>query len=657
MKRVSLPLLVLLAACAPDAPPPESPHAFQITASPPANAEPTKLDAAQRARDQELAKKIDPILDAFGNIDPHVSPDGKKLAFRSNRDGVPELFVADPSEPAEAAKKIVPGPERVGAIHWTADGKWIVFTRDEGADENWRIYRVKPDGTDLGVVTPGEKLHRDEPVLPRSKAGVIVFASHDPKSASGAVTVAQVDGSSSKVVYTDPVTGGIIAVTPDATHALYERYGSPTDQVLLDVDLVSGKAKQLYPAEGKAVGIAAADYSADGKRVFVATNEGTETNVLLALDATTYKETARVVQDRPSTASFGEVGVSPKGDRLCVVVDAGNHSEVRVHDARTLKFERDVKLPLGSAGACTFTDDGKHFTVTTTTPDTPTDFGWVDPSTGKFEPLRADKRPGLADLAPLETTLATIPAHDKLVIPLHSYLPKNRDPQKKLPVLVHFHGGPASSSSVGWNWMARAFTAQGFAFVEPNIRGSTGFGRAYEMADNKEKRADALKDVETVNAWVRQQPWADPNRVVIFGGSYGGYLVLMGLTRQPKIWSAGVDLVGISNLVTFMSSTDQAIRAAFVDEFGDLDRDRKLLEEFSPMRDREKIVAPLFVYQGQNDPRVARPESDQMVASLRGRKIPVEYMVAMNEGHSVDRRENKSAFVARVTRFLAEQLK
>ena len=132
--------------------------------------------------------------------------------------------------------------------------------------------------------------------------------------------------------------------------------------------------------------------------------------------------------------------------------------------------------------------------------------------------------------------------------------------------------------------------------------------------------------------------------------------MLMGLTRQTSIWSAGVDIVGVANLFTFLKSTDQAIRSAFVDEFGDLEKDQKLLEEFSPMRDKDKITAPLFVYQGQNDPRVPRPESDQVVQSLRSRNVPVEYMVAPDEGHSLDRRHNKVEFATRVLRFLGDHV-
>jgi dipeptidyl aminopeptidase/acylaminoacyl peptidase len=163
-----------------------------------------------------------------------------------------------------------------------------------------------------------------------------------------------------------------------------------------------------------------------------------------------------------------------------------------------------------------------------------------------------------------------------------------------------------------------------------------------------------MRDLEAVNAWTKAQPWADPKRVIAMGPSYGGYSVLMALTRQAPLWRAGVEYMGIANLVTFLQSTDQAIRAVFVDEFGDLDRDRALLEEFSPLRDVDRIAAPLFVYAGQNDPRVPRAESDQVVRALRARGIPVEYEVAADEGHSLDRRENRVEFLTRVARFLED---
>ena len=233
-------------------------------------------------------------------------------------------------------------------------------------------------------------------------------------------------------------------------------------------------------------------------------------------------------------------------------------------------------------------------------------------------------------------------------------LPKGRS--GKLPVIVSYHGGPAGSSRIRWSALSAFFLAQGYAWVEPNVRGSTGFGRAYEEADNGPKRLEAFKDIETTGRWVASQPWADPRRVVVFGGSYGGYTVLIGLTRMPDLWRAGVDLFGVANVRTTLTTTMGLIREVFVLEFGDADKDAPFLESISPLNDVDKIVAPLFVYAGANDPRVPRSESDMIVRALREHRVPVEYMVAENEGHSLAHKENVVQFLARSGHFLEQHL-
>jgi dipeptidyl aminopeptidase/acylaminoacyl peptidase len=388
----------------------------------------------------------------------------------------------------------------------------------------------------------------------------------------------------------------------------------------------------------------------------VAADDGAEGQYVYALDPATGAVLARYKQDEPPSAFVSALQVSPRGDQIAISVNAGNHTEVRILDASTLALRTKVQVPLGWIESTRYSEDGTRFGLTISTPEVPKDVFAVDARTGTVAPLRKDARAGLESMASLRTSIERVKSFDGLTIPINTYLPDSGG-GTKLPVIVSFHGGPAWSYQVRWSVSSRFFTQLGYAYLEPNVRGSTGFGRAYEMADDREKRADWLKDVETVNAWVKAQPWADPQRVVVMGGSYGGYTVLMALTRQPALWRVGVEMVGVANLFTFLQTTDQAIRAIFVQEFGDLEKDRELLERFSPMRDVNQIVAPLFVYAGANDPRVPRAESDQIVNALRSRNVPVEYMVAENEGHSLDRRENQVEFFTRVARFLEDQLK
>ncbi|HVY45912.1 MAG TPA: S9 family peptidase [Minicystis sp.] len=664
MRIASTLLLVpLFAACAaeptpapvePAAPPPAPSAAPSAAPAPEANADPDVPSAADKAVEAQRAPLATALVDAFTNSAPFFTRDGKRVLFTSNRDGAPELYLGDVAAPSAPPVALTRGPERVDSADVSRDGKWVVFTRDQGADENFRIYKVGLDGKNETLLTPGPKLHRDFPFEPKRAAGTLVYTQHDPKSPASELVVLPLAGGEPKVVYKDPAPAFLLETTQDGKRALLVRWNSASDLVLYEVDMASGKAHTVHPAAGKKVAINDARYAPDGKTVFVSADDGAEGQFVYALDPATGKKKAEYRQADPPTAFVSSVQVAPRGDKLAIVVNAGNHSEVRLLDARTLAQKSKVKTPLGWIEETRFSDDGSRLGLQVSTPDAPADVYAVDVAKGTVAPLRSEPRPGLSSLPPIEVSIQNVKAFDGLTLPVNVYLPKSGGKKR---VLASFHGGPSWSYQVRWNPFARYFLGLGYAVIEPNVRGSTGFGRAYEMADDREKRADWLKDLESINAWAKAQPWADADRVVVEGGSYGGYTVLMALTRQPKLWRAGVDLFGVANLFTFLKSTDQTIRAGFVQEFGDLDKDKALLEEFSPMRDVDKITAPLFVYAGANDPRVPRTESDQIVKALRTRRVPVEYMVAPNEGHSLDRRENKIEFMTRCARFLDEQLK
>jgi dipeptidyl aminopeptidase/acylaminoacyl peptidase len=333
----------------------------------------------------------------------------------------------------------------------------------------------------------------------------------------------------------------------------------------------------------------------------------------------------------------------------------GNHSEIRFLDGAKLTAKGTVDMPLGSGAALEFSEDGKQLAAQWSTPTTPGDVFAIDTKTRKVSPLREETRPSLASLPAIEASIADIPAFDGGVIPTNVYMAAGQADAKH-PVIVAYHGGPAGTSVIAWRPLTAYFVSLGYVFVEPNVRGSSGFGRAFEEGDNGAKRLDAFKDVETSARWAAKQPWADPDRVVALGSSYGGYIVLNALSRWPDIWRAGVDLVGFVNLDSFMKSTSGTIRETFLLEFGDPDKDGAFFQEISPITHVDEIVDPTFVYAGANDPRVPRTESDQIVIALRKRKVATEYLVADNEGHSLSRRENQLAVYSRVARFLETHL-
>lgn len=608
------------------------------------------------AREAELAKQITAIVDAFIDDEAVFSRDGRKIVFVSNRDGLPQLYAADANSPDAPATRLVKTSERIAEATPLADGKSILFRSDHGADENWSFFRCGLDGSRPVDLTPRASLRRDPPTIPDGIPNTAFYSARAKADAGSAAYSLELDaGAPEMKIYQDTVPGFLTDVTRDGKWGLWVQWRSNGDATLLRLDLGKGAAVAIYPPAGAPkADVWTARFSPDGKRIYVATDGGGEQVLLLALDASG-KERGRYAETRAATAVVDQVAVAKTGERIAVSLGVGNHSEVRLLDAKTLRPAAEVALPLGTGQIVAFSEDGKRITAHWSTPTAPLEIYAIDAETGQAAALRRDPRPSLASLPKVTASIVDVPAFDGLKLPTNLYLPAG-SADKKLPVLVVYHGGPAGSSPIRWSSTVRFFTGLGYAVVEPNVRGSGGFGRAFEMADNGPKRLDAFKDIETTARWAASQPWADKDRMVVYGGSYGGYSVLIALERWPDLWRAGVDLVGVANLTTFLQTTNGMIREIFKVEFGELDKDAAFLKTISPIEEIDKIRVPVFVYAGANDPRVPRAESDQVVHALRGRGVPVEYFVAGNEGHSLDRRENVIAHFSRCGAFLEKQL-
>ena len=667
MRSISIVLAAVLVSCAtpsghePVPTPATERHAPAPARSPATAPAPAPTASVQRvgpdvpspaaaSRDAELRAKAGPIVDAFLNTAAAYTRDGKRLVFVSNRDGLPQIYVAEAARPNSPARRLLEWPQRMRIGHTTANGKSLLFLSDQGADENWSIWKVELDGANAVELTPGEKMQRDDVRVADLAPGTVWFSGRRMSEASSAVFAISTDSPApAREVYRDPKPGFLVDVSRDGKRGLFIRYPSRSENYLLGVNLESGATRVLYPKAGH-VSIPEAQFSPDGKIVYLATDDGSDRAHIVAIDAESGMERARYSETYPPAGSFTSIAVAKKGGRIAATLDAGDHSEIRLLDGRTLRPTAKVAMPLGQGEVQEFSEDGTRLTMVWSKPDTPTDAWVVDAARGKVSRLRDEPRPSLTTPPGIDASLTKVKAHDGLDLPMIVELPRTRG--AKLPVIVWYHGGPSSSSKVRWAPYAAFFLSQGYAWVEPNVRGSGGFGRAFEEGDNGRRRLDAFKDIETAGRWAASQPWADPDRVIVFGGSYGGYTVLVALTRMPDLWRAGVDLFGVANLKTFMATTSGLIREIFHVEFGDEEKDAAFLDSISPIRDAGRIVDPLFVYAGANDPRVPRSESDLIVQALRERRVPVEYMVADNEGHSLARKENMIEFLARSARFL-----
>ncbi len=587
---------------------------------------------------------------AFTNDSPHLTGDGH-VVFVSNRDGLPQLYVGEVDHPERAPVRLQTPPERVAAPSVMPDGKTIVFLSDLGSDQKFHVYRIGVDGKNLVDLTPTGDTRRGSLHVAR-ETGLLVYTGHVLEDQTTHVYIQALDGAP-REIYQEASVGFVADFTADGSRVLFVRAISDHASVVLAIDTATGDAKRLYPPEGQEAAIGDASFSADGASAVIGVLERALPPRVVRIDAATGAEQARYVEATATTGVVESIAVSPDAKAAVVAIGAGDHTELRVLDARSLALVATPAVPLGELDLEPFTPDSAHVPLTLRATAGTADDAMLDVATGTLSRLRDEPRPGLG--TPPRASIEHLRAFDGKPLPVNLYLPAAAT--GRLPTLVLVHGGPSGSGRITWSATIGFWSAMCSAVIAPIIRGSTGFGIEYMEADDRERRGDAVKDIATVNAWARAQPWCDGDRLVIGGISYGGYMTLLALTRQPTLWSAGIDGSGMSNLRTMEQLEDQTIRSFDDTEFGVLGKDDMLLAEWSPITAVERIVAPVFVYQGVRDPVTPQREADQIVEALRARHVPVEYMLLTNEGHGITRRENMIAYFTRSYRFLAAHLK
>jgi len=626
------------------------------TATPQAGATlPTTRTDAQIARDAELAKEAAFFIDLYTNDSPALSNDGSRLAFVSNREGISAVYAAAVADPSGAPVRLSDLSQRALQPRFTPDGTKVLYLSDVGADEKYRIWSVDAGGGAPVCLTPEGDLWRDPPLV-TADGKTMVYTAAELKETETHLYAQPLEAGGPKEIVALGSRAFIEGLSDDGGTAVLIKEVSFSDTELLAVDVKKSTMLRLYPPEGKKAAVSSAALSADGKTVFAGTDGGGDSAFIVKLDAQTGKQKGIFKETKTPLGSFDGLRLVAGEKKLLAVLSAGDHDEVRVLDAKTMGLEASPLVPLGMVWPGMVAGSSGTCPVMMSVPDAPKDVFLFDVKTSAFTPARKETRPELEKIPKVDVEITAVPSADGVQVPLIVYLPKNLPAGAKLPVVVKMHGGPASSSSVNWDPMRLFLMSKGYAFLEPNVRGSWGFGRAWEMADNGKDRMKSVEDMGAVGTWAAGQPWADPGKLVVYGGSYGGYMVLMGLAFQSEIWAAGVDFVGVSSIRTLIGTTSGSIRELLITEFGEPSTEGGFLDYVSPLTHAGEIVDPLFVYQGENDPRVPRSESDQIVGALLDRGIKVEYMIMEKEGHSIDRRESKLEFVSRAARFLEEVL-
>jgi dipeptidyl aminopeptidase/acylaminoacyl peptidase len=597
-----------------------------------------------------------PLRDFFKNPEQaghQLSPDGKYLSWVAPYEHRLNVYVR-PVAGGAATRLTSETARDIAGYFWKGDR--ILYVKDFGGDENFHVVSVDMKGADLKDLTPGEKVRAEiVDILYDDDEHVLISNNRrDPKVFDVFRTNAKTG--EEKLVAQNP--GNITGWQTDHDGRL--RMASTTDGVntsLLYRENEADAFKTILTTNFKEQ-VEPLFFTFDNKKVYVVSNRGRDKAAVFVFDPQTAKE-GEMIFEHPDV-DVGGLTYSRKRKVLTTAPYTTWKAERKFLDKESESSFRDVesKLPGYEIQFVSTNRAEDKFIVATSSDKSRGKRYLYDKETKKLE-LLADVSPWLpeaelADMKPIKYT-----SRDGLVINGYLTLPRGVS-AKNLPVVVNPHGGPWARDVWRFNPEVQFLANRGYAVFQMNFRGSTGYGRKFWESSFKQWGKKMQDDVTDGVQWLVKEGIADPKRIAIYGGSYGGYTTLAGITFTPDLYAAAVDYVGVSNLFTFMKTIPpywKPYLEMFAEMVGDMEKDKELLASASPVMHVDKIKTPLFIAQGAKDPRVNKDESDQMVAALKKRGVEVEYMVKDNEGHGFRNEENRFEFYEAMEKFLSRHIK
>lgn len=597
------------------------------------------------------------VRNSYGST---FSPDGQSLSFLTDVTGVAEVWRVPVDLNAALStwpEQLTFRGERVSSISYSPVESVMLVAADSGGSELDQFYLLSQDGSEFHALT-----HRQE-VMYRS--GIwspdgqrIVYASNERDSRYFDIYERTMTSGEVRLVWQQDSTNFPVTFSPDGTQVIVSRLYSNTFTQLFLLDLASGGARALTPdtTDGPS-DFNHPSWAADGSGLYVVSNRGRNFLNLAWLDLAT----GELTYLRDDQWDLELLKLSHDGRHLALVINENGYSRLELFDvSQNWQARRELPLPdLNQKSViieASWSPDGQRLALTQLSAGTPMDIWVWDIEQQALWQATHSSLGGIPRTSFVEPSLVHYPTFDRREIPAFLFLPRDK-PAQGLPVVINVHGGPEGQARPIFNPINQYLIAQGYAVLTPNVRGSSGYGYAYMSLDDVRKRMDSVADLQHAVLWLCESGIADPRKVVVMGGSYGGFMVLSAITTYPDLWAAAIDIVGIANFVTFLENTHPWRRKLRESEYGSLENDREFLAEISPIRRVDEIVAPLFVIHGANDPRVPVGEAEQIVAALRQRKVPVEYLRFEDEGHGLIKRANRLVAYPAVARFLSEHVK
>jgi len=599
-----------------------------------------------------------------------LAPDGT-LAFLLDTTGVPQIWTLD--EPQGWPEQRTFYDEPVSFASYSPTDPDLIFGMDEGGNERQQLFRLDEDGTITPLTAKPDAKHYWGGWS--NDGSRFAFASNRRDESVFDVYVQGRDetGDDAELVFEGDGWFTVGGWSPDDDALLLVESHSGFDQDLYVLDLDTRERTHLNPDDDE-VRYRSPKWGPDGESLYVATDRGSDTLYLARMDTDSGAiDTVREGGDW----NLGGVALDEDSGLVVYSRNVDGYTDLTLGE---LVGETEIDdlplpdLPGDVAGGVSFGPNGDRLALSSSGRALNTNISVADVEAlrdagdgGEMESISGSildtavtrwTRASTAGIPPetfVEPELVHYESFDGREIPAFLSLPE-KIPDDGVPVIVDIHGGPESQRRPSFSGLMQYFLANGYALFEPNVRGSTGYGREYTHLDDVENRMDSVRDIGAALDWLEGHDAVDSDRFVAKGGSYGGFMVLASVTEFPDRWAAGVDVVGIANFVTFLENTGPWRRELREAEYGSLEDDREFLEEISPLNNIENIEAPLFVLHGENDPRVPVGEAEQIAEGAREQGVPVEKLIFDDEGHGISKLENQIEAYSQVVAFLDEHV-
>jgi len=549
--------------------------------------------------------------------------------------------------PGGSREQITFFPEPVGGATICPDKSKdiFLFTKDVGGGEFYQVFSFDMVNGNFKMLTDGKSSNGG--VSWNNKGDKFSFYSTKRNGTDWDLYIAKLDNpENAEMVLSEGGAWFVSDWSPDDKSLIVGKYISANESYFYVLDISTKTLTQINPSSEK-IAYGGSLFSKDGKGIFFTSDENSEFQRLRYYDIQT-KSITNLTAD--INWDVEAITLSEQGDKLAFTVNEDGMAKLYLLDTKTMKYEKVPGLPIGQVYGLLFHPDGKKLALVLNTPQSSGDVYVISLSDYSLERWTYSEAGGLNTSNFVIPELIHYPTFDEVdgkprMIPAFIYKPKGEGPH---PVLIDIHGGPESQAIPYFNPINQYYVNEmGIVIIEPNVRGSAGYGKSYLQLDNGYDRENSVKDIGKLLDWIEKQPDLDSKSVAVTGGSYGGYMVLSSMFNYNDRLKCGVDVVGISNFVTFLENTQDYRRDLRRVEYGD-ERDpemNKFLNTISPTTNAHKITKPLFVVQGFNDPRVPYTEAEQIVDIVRKNDGEVWYLLAKDEGHGFRKKTNRDYYI------------